>query len=136
VSFFPSSPPFPSFLRGFLLRLLVDGVIGPAEAVKAYHSVLGRLGVRPHRSLADDLKLQSQAMSYAGNGRASIVVPPMAGTPEQSPKASCACHAGNDQPKLSPAPFPTKPDGLPDFARMDGTQRLAYHRKRLGLGDR
>src|SRR5205814_2156465 len=33
------------------LRLIVDGVIGPVDAVKAYHAVLGRLGIRPHRSL-------------------------------------------------------------------------------------
>jgi hypothetical protein len=30
--------------------------------------------------------------------------------------------------------FPTRPDGLPDFSRMDVAQRLAYHRQRLGLG--
>jgi L-lactate dehydrogenase len=29
---------------------------------------------------------------------------------------------------------PTFPDGRPDFGRMDAAQRLAYHRKRLGLG--
>ena len=39
------------------LRLIVDGVIGPVEAVKAYHAVLGKLGIRPHRPLEDDLKL-------------------------------------------------------------------------------
>ena len=27
--------------------------------------------------------------------------------------------------------FPTKPDGLPDFAKMTAQQRLAYHRQRL-----
>ncbi len=48
------------------LRLIVEGRIGPAEAVKAYHSVLGRLGLRPHRNLDDDLKLTDQSMSYAG----------------------------------------------------------------------
>src|SRR6516165_1019886 len=47
------------------LRLIVDRVIGPVEAVKAYHAVLEKLGVRPHRSLDDDLKTQDQAMSYA-----------------------------------------------------------------------
>ena len=38
------------------LRLIVDGVIAPEEAVKAYHAVLGKLGIRPHRSLEDDLR--------------------------------------------------------------------------------
>ena len=49
------------------LRLIVEGQIGPVEAVKAYHAVLGRLGLRPHRSLEDDLKLTDQSMSYAGD---------------------------------------------------------------------
>ncbi len=54
------------------LRLIVEGQIGPVEAVKAYHAVLGRLGVRPHRGLEDDLKLTDQSMSYAGT---SVTVP-------------------------------------------------------------
>jgi hypothetical protein len=48
------------------LRLIVDGQIGPVEAVKAYHAVLARLGLSPHRNLDDDLQLTDQAMSYAG----------------------------------------------------------------------
>src|SRR5206468_10863368 len=48
------------------LRLIVDGVIGPVEAVKAYHAVLGKLGIAPRRTLEDDLTLQSAAMSYGG----------------------------------------------------------------------
>ncbi len=31
------------------LRHIVDGVIEPVEAVKAYHAVLARLGLKPHR---------------------------------------------------------------------------------------
>ncbi len=48
------------------LRLIVEGQVAPVEAVKAYHAVLGRLGLRPHRSLDDDLKVTDQSMSYAG----------------------------------------------------------------------
>ena len=33
------------------LRLIVEGQIGPVDAVKAYHAVLGKLGITPHRSL-------------------------------------------------------------------------------------
>ena len=49
------------------LRLIVEGQVAPVEAVKAYHAVLGRLGLRPHRSLDDDLKVTDQSMSYAGS---------------------------------------------------------------------
>jgi hypothetical protein len=53
------------------LRLIVEGRLGPVEAVKAYHAVLARLGLRPHRNLDDDLKLTDQSMSYAGTAVSS-----------------------------------------------------------------
>jgi hypothetical protein len=49
------------------LRLIVEGQIGPVEAVRAYHAVLAKLGLRPHRSLDDDLKVTDQSMSYAAS---------------------------------------------------------------------
>jgi hypothetical protein len=133
------------------LRLIVDGVIGPAEAVKAYHAVLSRLGIRPHRPLEDDLKLQATAMSYAGTAP-TVTVPPRpepiseirraVSTAPQAAPPPCACQCRATEPPVSAAcngssqanGFPTRPDGLPDFSRMDVAQRLAYHRHRLGLG--
>ena len=131
------------------LRLIVDGVIGPVEAVKAYHAVLGKLNVRPHRSLEDDLKLQAGAMSYAGTST-SVTVPPKP-APSNGQSHACACQ-GEHQPApaiasvpacacKSPAlaavsanGFPAFSNGRPDFTRMNPEQRLSYHRKRLGLG--
>lgn len=133
------------------LRLIVDGVIGPIDAVKAYHAVLARLGVAPQRSLDDDLKLTDTASSYGGT-KTSVTVPPKSeAAPAPAPAASshaCACQTAAPavakpegacrchEPRESApaAPFPTHPDGRPDFARMDVAQRLAYHRQRLGLG--
>jgi len=57
------------------LRLIVDGRISTVDAVRAYHAVLAKLGLKPHRSLDDDLQLTGQAMSYAGTSRSSAVVP-------------------------------------------------------------
>jgi hypothetical protein len=37
-----------------LMRNVADGSVTPAEAVKAYHSTLGKGGISPTRSLADD----------------------------------------------------------------------------------
>jgi hypothetical protein len=133
------------------LRLIVEGVIGPVDAVKAYHAVLGKLGVRPHRSLEDDLKLQSTAMSYGGS-RSSVTVPPIASSSAEADALSspCHCHAPKVETSTgssSAAPstaarrptasgaFPTRSDGRPDFGRMDVAQRLKYHRERLGLGE-
>ena len=39
----------------------------PEEAVKAYHGALQKLGIRPQRSLADDLQQTETASSYSGD---------------------------------------------------------------------
>lgn len=49
------------------LRYLADGDLEPTEAVKAYHGSLQELGITPHRSLEEDLTLQTGVMSYAGS---------------------------------------------------------------------
>jgi len=41
------------------LRAIADGQFEPAEAVRSYHSRLTKLGIAPHRALADDLKPSS-----------------------------------------------------------------------------
>lgn len=114
------------------LRLIVEGVLGPVDAVKAYHAVLAKLGVRPHRTLDDDLKIQDTSMSYGGT-KTSVVVPPkLVVTAIES--GGCGCHSPNKNPLTEPKnAFPTRANGLPDFGLMDSTQRLAYHRKRLGF---
>ena len=38
------------------LRRIADGEIGPVEAVKAYHAALAREGIKPQRSLREDLR--------------------------------------------------------------------------------
>lgn len=47
-----------------LLRKVVDGEVSPVEAVKVYHSVLQKSGIRPQRTLQQDLLLTSNKMSY------------------------------------------------------------------------
>jgi hypothetical protein len=125
------------------LRLIVDGVIGPVEAVKAYHAVLDKLGIKPHRVLEDDLTLQAMAMSYGGTS-VSVAKPSPQPQPAD-PRAAdhpCRCHehatagpaAAGAYRQVAASVFPTRSNGLPDFGRMDVAQRLAYHRERLGLG--
>ena len=112
------------------LRLIADGDLDPVEAVRGYHAVLGRLGIAPHRTVEDDLQLTDQAMSYGRSpDRSRVVVPQLPGS------AGCGCDPVDGQTRLakSPPEFPTRPDGYPDFRRMDSAQRLAYHRDRLGL---
>lgn len=97
------------------LRHIVDGVIGPEEAVKAYHAVLERLGLQPHRPLVDDLQLTSGTQSYGG------------GAPARPPRPAV--------PELKAPGVPnTGPNGAApaaDPAKMSPGDRLKYHRDRL-----
>jgi len=98
-----------------MLRHIVDGEITPEEAVHAYHGVLQKLAIRPHRALEDDLKLTDPCVSYAGT-RTAVTIP--AGDTD-SRAASSAVARG---------------DGRPDFAGMTGAERLQYFRQRLRGG--
>lgn len=100
------------------LRHIADGVIEPAEAVRAYHAVLEKLGIPPHRSLDEDLTLQTNVMSYAGNGK-TISLPSVPGSITASRK------------RESPGHTPTASNDRPDFSQMTAEQRLEYHRERL-----
>jgi hypothetical protein len=92
------------------LRLIVDGLIPPAEAVRAYHAVLERLGIRPHRPLEDDLKESAQAMSYGGSSTSTRVTVP-ARTAESNGHA-CACNGHAEAPRAAAQPIATtKADG-------------------------
>lgn len=47
------------------LRRIVDEQISPTEAVRAYHGVLQKTGIRPIRPLEDDLRLTETSLSYS-----------------------------------------------------------------------
>jgi hypothetical protein len=53
-----------SFVK--VLRAVADGELAADEGVKAYHGELAKLGIRPHRSLADDLVRKPTVSAYAG----------------------------------------------------------------------
>jgi hypothetical protein len=91
------------------LRLVVEGAIGPEDAVRAYHAVLERLNTPPHRSLEDDLKSGITGSSYGGG-------PP---SPDRKEGAS------------------SRPGSAVKLADMSSEERLTYHRERLrrALGD-
>ncbi len=80
------------------LRLIADGQLGPVEAVKAYHAVLERLHIRPHRSLEEDLQQQVNSMSYGGT-TTRVAVPPAAPAPAPVTQVAVA-------PPAPALPFP------------------------------
>ena len=48
-----------------MMRRVVDGAISPAEAVRAYHDTLQKQGLRPQRSLDDDLEVTEEPLRQA-----------------------------------------------------------------------
>jgi hypothetical protein len=109
-----------AFLR--FLRLIVDGEITAEEAVRAYHGVLHNLGVKPQRSLEDDMKLQTNVMNYGGNGTTISV--PAAPAVEQdcacNGQAACACTGFRSSVNGS--------NGKVDFTTMTPADKIAYHK--------
>jgi hypothetical protein len=116
-----------AFIR--FLRWIADGELGAEEAVKAYHGVLQQLGIRPQRSLEDDMKLQTNVMSYGGNGKVVSVPAPAVAKPQATKKdCGCGCNgAGTCAPKAATEP---SANGEPDFRKMTAAQKVAYHRAR------
>jgi hypothetical protein len=45
---------------------VADGDLAAEEAVRAYHAAVVKLGLRPHRSLDDDLIRAPVAQAYGG----------------------------------------------------------------------
>ena len=113
-----------SFIQ--FLRWIADGEISPEEAVKAYHGVLQGLGIKPNRSLHDDMQLTEQAVGYSGSTR-TFSMPASAGPARRTATADSRQPAASN----GQAAYPTLADGMPDFARMTPDQRLAYHKARL-----
>jgi len=99
-----------------MLRLITDGKISPEEAVRAYHGVLQGRGIKPHRSLEEDLRATNPTMTYPDNAGRSATPPPS----DRSPHCQTV-----------PGDWPKHPDGTPDFTKMSPPQRLAYDAARL-----
>jgi hypothetical protein len=108
------------------LRLIVDGQISPEEAVRAYHGVLGKLKLRPHLRLEEDMQLQTAVMSYGGSTRVSVP----AGVPSSHDHKPCPCdgpaHAcACDEKKPATTSASTE---VPDFSRMTQAEKLAWNK--------
>ena len=130
-----------------MLRLITAGKISPEEAVHAYHGVLQAKGIKPHRSLAEDLTATDQAMSYDGSaGRRAAVE--IRNNPLARREAAPAGEVASGWPKRADGSergrlarelqgkgdsgWPKLADGAPDFEKMNSAQRQAYDRQRLG----
>ena len=97
-----------AFVR--FLRWIADGEISAEEAVKAYHGVLQQLGVKPLRSLEEDMVLQTNVMSYGGSGM-TVSAP---AKKKIDTKISGMTTTGAE----------------PDFTKMTPAQKVAYQKAR------
>ncbi|MCI0377092.1 MAG: hypothetical protein L0215_05775 [Gemmataceae bacterium] len=107
-----------AFIR--FLRWIADGEISPEEAVEAYHGVLHQLGIKPQRSLADDMVLQTNIMSYGGDGVARSIPQAPAVTTVKTAASQCACATEMDHACQCE----------PDFSKMSAAEKVAYQRAR------
>jgi len=116
------------------LRYIADGEITAEDAVRAYHGVLQKLGIKPHRSLTDDIQLQTNVMSYGGNGKViSFVESPRAAARGIVPAhAACgcqpvagACHCESAKPQAEAS---ANGNAAPDFSKMTAAEKIAYHK--------
>ena len=85
-----------SFVR--YLRAVADDEILPAEAVRAYHGDLQRLGIQPYRPLDDDLQWTSTSSAYSGSGST-----PRRAVPAPRAAASTRYESDPDFSKMTPA---------------------------------
>jgi hypothetical protein len=114
------------------LRLIADGEIGPEEAVRAYHGVLQHLGLKPYRSLDDDMQLQTNIMSYGGNGVVMSVPPSPTGAKKGKQSVGCACKSTGTAACACTDKKSKKAEtnGTVDFTKMTAAQKIAYHKAR------
>jgi hypothetical protein len=117
------------------LRLIADDEITAEDAVPAYHAVLQRLGITPQRSLADDLRLETNVMSYGGSG-VTISLPaaerPQERRPREKESAPCACGCSGGCKEKSEAAEQRSAasNGQPNFRCMTAAEKMAYHKAR------
>jgi hypothetical protein len=133
-----------AFVR--FLRLIADGEISAEEAVRAYHAVLQRLGIRPWRTLEEDLQLTTPIMSYGGDGvvrsfpssaslpraaSGAAACPCQTGAPAGGVATACTCATPVSPAKADVhAAAPAPPAAAPDFRQLTPAQKIAYHQAR------
>ena len=102
--------------------------------MRVYHGALQGLGIKPYRTLDDDLRLLTPVMSYGGSGTTTSL-PPASSDNAVVSYAAVSTSGGNGQSAPTSSgqdgSYPCKADGAPDFAQMSAGQRGAYHKSRL-----
>ncbi len=120
-----------AFIR--FLRHIADGEVTAEEAVPAYHSVLQKLGIKPHRSLKEDMQITTGIMNYGGGAATVSVpggVPAKATTNAAKPTASAAKVSATPAPAVAKTPNKFTPEASPDFSTMSSAEKVAWQKAR------
>jgi hypothetical protein len=115
------------------LRWIADGEINdPAQAVKSYHGMLEAAGIKPYRSLADDLIPTKRIQAYSGSGIPVDGLKKAAASASASESKPSASKPSPAKPAAAPtsAGTPTKADGSPDFSKMTPAQKVDWNLKK------
>ena len=128
------------------LRAIADGEIGPVEAVKAYHGDLQKLGIKPKRSLEDDLQTTETSMSYAEKKTVSTISTNVTNAPAQDAQPAAPIRellpprqmrriflrnyfrAANEEQKTKTS---NNFSMSPDFSKMSQQEKLQWNLERI-----
>lgn len=115
-----------AFVR--FLRWIADGEITAEDAVKAYHGVLQKLGIKPARDLEADMQLQTGVMNYAGTKTISVGLGKSDSHGKQSKlPEDCGCGCEGKCETAKSAHAENKVSAVPNFRKMTSAQKVAYH---------
>lgn len=107
------------------LRWLADGELtDPAEGVRSYHAALEKLGIKPYRSLQDDLVPTRRALAYSGT--TAVAAKPAAAAGGNAPAAPVLSVADNN----AAASPPTDAGAEPDFSRLSQAEKIKWNLQR------
>ena len=119
------------------LRAIADGQMWPLEAVKAYHGDLQKLGIKPKRSLEDDLKTSVTSLSYNGSSSVSMTGTGGVSTqPEEKKDALASAQAKKFFQRNYFKDEDEKPEKKsfrerPDFSKMTQQEKLQWNLERI-----
>lgn len=97
------------------LRAVADDQVMPDEAVRAYHGDLQKLGIRPYRSLEDDLRQTVTASAYSGKPASTATS--VATTSPKSPVRNASAGTGTAGTAIDE----------PDFSTMTSAEKAMWN---------
>jgi len=107
------------------LRRVADDEIQPAEAVRAYHADLKRLGIPAHRSMEDDLRRTEAATAYGASAS-----PRPGSPPSTAQRAAGAAEVTTSMPSPAVRPSDSAEQEEPDFSKMSPQEKAMWNLQR------